>query len=112
VIATPHMMGAVGKLAASSGRVASCPSPRWARSPSTSRTGSRGQGRQVEYRVEKPDRSCAHRPGLVHRAALGRQRDGADPGAGPGEASTAKGIYLRSIVLTVPAWGARVGSIP
>ena len=103
VIATPDMMGAVGKLGRVLGPRGLMPNPKvgTVTFDVEATPCSEAKAGKVEYRVEKA--------GIVHcrigevsfdRASARRERDGADPGARRARSRpTAKGIYLRSITL-------------
>ena len=103
VIATPDMMGAVGKLGRILGPRGLMPNPKVGTVTFDVDDAVReAKAGKVEYRVEKA--------GIVHarigkvsfdRAGARRERDGADPRRSSAQKpSTAKGIYLRSITLS------------
>ena len=103
VIATPDMMGAVGKLGRILGPRGLMPNPKVGTVTfDVGNAVTRGEGRQDRVpRREGGHRPRPHRQGLVHRAALSpTTRSALIHALVRAKPSTAKGIYLRSITIT------------
>ena len=101
VIATPDMMGQVGKLGRILGPRGLMPNPKVGTVTFDVKTAvSEAKAGKVEYRVEKAGIVHAASARFVRRKRRSTRTRRADPGARRAKPSTAKGVYLRSITLS------------